>query len=80
MRASDQAAQNRATYRQQREEQEQRRRDEVVAEFGGSLERMADEILRCRHAVKQLADAVGWMQKGAPFAVVGPGPHWRMSE
>jgi hypothetical protein len=38
---------------------------------------MAAEILRYRHGVEQLTDAIDWIRQGAPFATVGPGPHWR---
>jgi hypothetical protein len=37
---------------------------------------MAEAILQYRRATIQLADAIDWMQKGAPFAMLGPGPHW----
>ena len=62
-----------AAYRHQREQEEQRRRDQVVAEFGRDVRAMADVILRYRRALKQLADAIGWAQEGAPFAVIPPG-------
>jgi hypothetical protein len=38
---------------------------------------MADEILRLRHGLVQLADAVEWMKSGAPFAMIPPGPYWK---
>jgi hypothetical protein len=37
---------------------------------------MAAEILRYRHAVAQISDAVSWMREGAPFSIIGPGPYW----
>jgi hypothetical protein len=38
---------------------------------------MATEILRYRRGVAQVADAINWMQQGAPFITMGPGPHWK---
>jgi hypothetical protein len=39
---------------------------------------MAEEILRYRHGVAQLAGAVDLMQRGAPFfAILRPGPLWK---
>jgi hypothetical protein len=49
----------------------------VLAEFGDDSWRMADEILRLRHGLAQLAEALEWMKKGAPFALIRPGPYWR---
>jgi hypothetical protein len=57
---------------------EQRARDQVLAEFGGDPWGMVDEILRLRHGLAQLADAIEWMKEGAPFGVVPPGPHWQL--
>ena len=38
---------------------------------------LADEILKYRLALRQLARAIGWADAGAPFGVLGPGPLWR---
>jgi hypothetical protein len=66
-----------AEFARQHEQEEQERRDRVIAEFNSDLQAMATEILRYRHAVVQIADAVSWMQAGAPFATLGPGPYWK---
>jgi hypothetical protein len=42
------------------------------------MHEMAAEILRYRHVMVQLADAVAWAQAGAPFATLDPGPHRRL--
>jgi hypothetical protein len=52
--------------------------DQIIAEFDGNLRAMADEILRLRHGVTQIAAAVDLMQRGAPiFAILRPGPLWK---
>ena len=56
-------------------QQEQRARDEVVAEFGGDSQRLADEILRHRRVLKHLAQALAWAEQGEPFGLIAPGPH-----
>jgi hypothetical protein len=38
---------------------------------------MADEILCLRRGLKVVAEAVGWAQRSAPFALIRPGPYWR---
>jgi hypothetical protein len=63
--------------RQQREQEEQRDRDQVVAEFGADPQRLADEILRHRHGLAQVAEAIEWMKKGAPFGMIRSGPYWK---
>jgi hypothetical protein len=77
MRARDRLVQRRAEYSEEREREEERRRNQVLAEFGDDSWRMADEILRLRHGLAQLADAIGWMKSGAPFAMISPGPLWK---
>jgi hypothetical protein len=78
MRQSDRWAQHLAASGQKRRQEEQRRRDQVLAEFGGNPQAMADEILRYRHGLVQLAGAVDLMQRGAPFfAILRPGPLWK---
>src|SRR5262249_15306910 len=78
MRARDRLAQNLAESRQRREQEERQRRNQVIAEFGADPQAMADEILRYRHGLKQLADAVDLMQRGVPFfAIVGSGALWK---
>ena len=68
----DQLAQNLAVHRQQRE-QEEHRRDQVTVEFGGNPQAMADEILRLRYGLAQVAEAINWMKLGAPFVMLLPG-------
>ena len=41
-----------------------------------TMHAMATEILRYRHCVRQLADAIGWTSAGAPFGLIRPGPYW----
>jgi hypothetical protein len=54
------------------ERQRQRRRDRVIAEFGADPQAMADEILRYRHCVLQMGDAIGWTRQGESFiAMIG---------
>jgi hypothetical protein len=65
---------------EQRKQEEQERLDQVVVEFQGDAHAMAKEILRYRRAGMQIADAVDWMRQGAPFAMIGPGPHWRQPQ
>jgi hypothetical protein len=74
MRAYDRLAERQA---EEREAQQERRRDQVLAEFGDDSWRMADEILRLRAGLAQLAEAIDWMKKGAPFGMISPGPHWK---
>jgi len=38
---------------------------------------LAEEILRYRLALRLLAEAIGWADAGAPFALIAPGPHCR---
>jgi hypothetical protein len=73
-----------AGHRRQRDEEERRRHVMVITEFGAAdpdpeatMHAMADEILKYRRAVRLLAKAIGWADVGAPFALIGPGPHWR---
>jgi hypothetical protein len=75
--AAERVRSHRLVAQQQQKQEQQERLDHVVAEFNGDLHAMAKEILRYRHAVKQMADAIGWMQTGAPFANIGPGPYWQ---
>jgi len=63
--------------RQQREREEQRQRDQVIAEFGGDMHAMAAEMVRLRRGLAQVAEAIDWMKRGAPFAMLPPGPHWK---
>jgi hypothetical protein len=66
-----------AEIKQEREHEEQERRDAVIAEFGGDLQALADEILRYRHSLALVARTIDWMQRGAPFGIVNPGPYWK---
>jgi hypothetical protein len=75
--AAERRHQRTLLYIQKRKQDEQEQLDRVVAEFGGDPNAMAQEILRYRHAEAQLASAIAWVQKGAPFAIIGPGKYWR---
>jgi len=77
MRARNRLAQNLAELRCRREQDEQRCRDQVIAESGGDLQAMADEILRYRCGLSLLAKGIDWMKSGAPFAMLPPGPLWK---
>ena len=46
----------------------------MTVEFGGNPQAMADEILRLRYGLAQLAEA-NWMKLGAPFVMMPPGPY-----
>jgi hypothetical protein len=64
------------------EEEERQSRVMVVTEFDAgdpeaTLRAFADEILKYRHAVKLLAEAIGWADAGAPFGLISPRPYWR---
>jgi hypothetical protein len=50
----------------------------VITEFDAgdpeaTMHAMAAEILRYRHCVRQLADAIGWTSADAPFGLIAPG-------
>jgi hypothetical protein len=60
-------------YREKRE----RERDCVIAEFDSDMRALADEVIYLRRVVDNVSEAVGLARAGAPFAVMGPGPHWR---
>jgi hypothetical protein len=77
MTAAEWRAQRCAEYREQREWEEQRRRDSVIEEFKGNMQTMADAISEYRRALGQIADGIEWMQQGAPFVTMGPGPYWK---
>jgi hypothetical protein len=75
MKATAQALRTRrlAELRQQEERERQRQRDEVRAELGDDPDRLADEILRLRHGVRQSGRRAAWLQDGLPFiAFLGP--------
>ena len=74
--AAERRARQFIEHARQRESEEQARRDRVIAEFNGDLQALAAEVLRHRHGVDQLARALNWVQRGAPFAIINPGPHW----
>jgi len=53
----------------------------VITEFDAgdpdaTLHALADEILKYRLALRQLARAIGLADAGAPFGVLDPGPLW----
>ena len=61
----------------------QRQRVMVITEFDAgdpeaTMHAMAAEILRYRHCMRQLTDAIGWTSTGAPFGLIRPGPRWRL--
>ena len=58
-------------------EKRERERDRVIAEFDSDLRALADEVIYQRRAVASFAKALRCAQAGAPFAVLGPGPHWQ---
>ena len=45
----------------------------MTVEFGGNPQAMADEILRLRYGLAQLAETIKWMKLGAPFVMMPPG-------
>ena len=60
-------------------EEEQRQRVMVITEFDAgdpeaTMRAMADEILRYRLCVRQLADAIELTRAGAGFGLLHPGP------
>jgi hypothetical protein len=66
----------------QSDQEERRQRVMVITEFdaGGpeaTMHAMATEILEYRGALRLLAEAIGWADAGAPFALIAPGPYWR---
>jgi hypothetical protein len=73
--ASEQRARHWAEFKCQREREEQQWRDEVIAHFGGDRHEMAEEILRYRRAVMQLAAAIDRVKAGVPFGMITPGPY-----
>lgn len=64
-----------ADFMRSRSLEEQQRRDAVIAEFDGDARSMAAEIIRLRHGVGQLADAIGWIKDGRQFVAMPPGPY-----
>ena len=66
--------------KQRRDEENQALVDEVIAEFGGNANAMAQEILYWRSRMRQLTEVVGKIQSEEPFAIVGAGPYWKSGE
>jgi hypothetical protein len=63
-----------ARHRQKRKQ----KRDHVIAEFDSDLRALADdEVIYLRRVIDNVSEAVGLARAGAPFVVMGPGPHWR---
>jgi hypothetical protein len=77
MQARDRLAQNLADLPRRMAQEDRQNQDRVIAEFGGNPRAMADEILCLRRGLKLIAEAVGWAQRSAPFALIRSGPHWR---
>ena len=66
--------------KQRRDEENQALVDEVIAEFGGNADAMAQEILYWRSRMRQLVDVVGKIESEEPFAIIGAGPLWKPGE
>jgi hypothetical protein len=71
-----------AEQRRRREEEDRRQRVMVITEFDAgdpeaTMYALADEILRFRLCVRQLADAIELTRAGAEFGLIRPGPYWR---
>jgi hypothetical protein len=75
--ASEQRARHWQAFKCQREREEQQRRDDVIAHFDGDRHEMAEEILRYRRSVMQLAAAIDRVKAGVPFGMITPGPYWQ---
>ena len=63
--ARKQLAEQWAEHRRQRDEEERRQRVMVITEFDAgdpdaTMHALADEILKCRRALRLLAQAIGW--------------------
>jgi hypothetical protein len=65
--ADERRARHTREYIQKHKLEERQRRDAIIAEFSDDKDRMADEILRYRHCVRQLTDALDWINLGASF-------------
>jgi hypothetical protein len=75
--AAERRAESFAECTRRRKHEEQLRRDFVIAEFNGDILAMADEILRYRHGLNQVTDALEWIRQGAPFVTLVSGPYWQ---
>jgi hypothetical protein len=69
-----------ADFKEQYERNRQAEIDLIVAEFGGDPARMAEALLYYRHWLRQLVDAGELIRRGEPFAIIGPGPHWKSGQ
>jgi hypothetical protein len=79
--AKKQQAEQWAECRRRCDEDERRQRVMVITEFDAgnpeaTLHAMAAEILEYRRALRLLAQAIGWAEAGAPFALIAPGRYW----
>ena len=79
--ATKQRAEQWAEHRRRGDEEERQQRVMVITEFDAgdpdaTMHAMATEILSYRRALRLLAQAVGWADAGAPFALIAPGPLW----
>ena len=77
MRARDRLVQALADLPRRMADEDRQYRDRVIAEFGGVMQALADEMVRLRRGIALLAEAIDWMKKGAPFGMIPPGPHWK---
>jgi hypothetical protein len=80
--AAERRAERWAEDRRRREEEERRQRVTLITEFDAgdteaTMHAMANEILRYREVLRQLARAISLANAGAPFGLLGPGPLWR---
>ena len=76
-----------AEFRRRHDEEERHQRAIIIKEFSiesedteATMHAMAGAILKYRRALKMLEKALGFATIGAPFGVLGPGPHghpWR---
>jgi hypothetical protein len=66
-----------ARHREDREREDDARRNAVIAEFDGNVQALANEVIYLRRAIYEAAEALRWAQTRAPFAILGPGPHWQ---
>jgi hypothetical protein len=66
-----------AERRKQREQEDQAQVEATIAEFGGDVVRMAEEILYWRGRIKRIAEVVAKAQAKEPCFVLPPGRYWQ---
>src|SRR5262249_61302145 len=72
MRARDRLVQALADLPRRMAEEDRQNQDRVIAEFGGDMQAMAAEVLRLRHGLARLAEAIRLIQRGAPLFAFNP--------